>query len=85
MGYAIYTVSQTSRGWIVRHDGEASQPYETVGAAFEAACHAVSSKLEQGLDATVTIDHARRADDEFGRPANGATYTRLKGEPIPWG
>ena len=85
MAYAVYTVGRTSRGWVVRHAGDASQAYETVGAAFEAACKAVSVDLERGLDATITIDHARCADDEFGHRANGAAYVRSKGEPIPWG
>ena len=85
MGYAVYTVGQTSRGWVIRHNGETSPPYQTVGAAFDAACDAVSSKLERGIDATVSIDHALRADDEFGGRANGSTYFRPKGAPIPWG
>jgi len=74
MTYAIYTVSQTSRGWVVRHDGEASQPYETAGAAFEAACTAASLRIENGSDATVSIEYARRADDGFGQQANSAAY-----------
>jgi hypothetical protein len=82
MSNAVYTVSQTSRGWIVRHEGEASQPYETAGTAFEAACIAASLRIEQGSDATVSIEYARRADDGFGYQANVAAYIHSQDKQI---
>ena len=67
MACTVYMVSPTSEGWVVHHNDKASTPYETVEAAFEAACDELSLKLEQGLQATVTISQACLAGSALGR------------------
>ena len=63
--FAIYP---TSFGWVIRCGNDVSLPYETSDAALEVAVADASLLLEQGRQATVTIDHILRKDADFSRP-----------------
>jgi hypothetical protein len=82
MAQAIYSISQTGGGWVIRHDDEVSTPYEMLESAFEAACAAASLALKQGLDATVSVDqtgsgagelHSRPLGEALVHPETGRT------------
>jgi len=78
MTHATYTVGFTAKGWIIRHDGQASPPYELVEAAFEEACAAATLALKNGMDVTVNVERALHPDSGFGRQPLGEAMVRAK-------
>lgn len=71
MAHAVYTVSPTGNGWIIRHDSATSAPYEQLDAAFEAACKAAAGMLRQGFAATVTVERGTGLDRDRRRSPIG--------------
>lgn len=78
MAQAIYSISQTGGGWIIRHDDEVSKPYEMLESAFEAACAAASLALKQGLDATVSVDQTGSGAGALQRRPMGEALVHLE-------
>ena len=81
MQRAVYAISPTLFGWVICHHNDVSQLYETADAALEAACAEASAQLEQGLDATVTIDVGRNPSRAYDRPV-GRPVTRSGEAPV---
>jgi len=82
--HAVFAISRTSEGWVIRHDSEISPPYEGAESAFEAACAAAASAVKLGVDTTVTVDHGRSADNDAGRSALGETIFGADKGPTLW-
>ena len=67
MGIASYEIVGAAGEWRVKHDGQATNVYQTKEAAFEAACVAASLALRQGHEVRVTVPGT-----EAGGTATGA-------------
>ena len=66
MATAIYRIIRQGDGWAVKHGGDATPPYSTREAAFEAAVLPASNAIKAGDTVKIEVEASAKDESTLG-------------------